>query len=225
MNSENIILGVRALDAYKEIDSNKKVGLTEKYEKLVKMVKNRDMDIERDGKFVSDIFTNFSGAMLGDENGFLGDTGKNSLDNEVYGIFKLVTINVPRQVAFAKKFKVSMDETCEFESLMYLTAKQQSAQNKSEKSSIATSAVDDIYDAMMQEAGFYSLFVDEYKSMNDDQKSMFSKYVDFSKQFSKSKLENASLSLNERIVNKDSIAVCDLAMQNIGEMNCECVAE
>ena len=29
MNSENIILGVRALDAYKEIDSNKKVGLTE----------------------------------------------------------------------------------------------------------------------------------------------------------------------------------------------------
>ena len=54
---------------------------------------------------------------------------------------------------------------------------------------------------------------------------MFSKYVDFSKQFSNSKLEDASLSVNERIVNKDSIAVCGLAMENIGEMNCECVAE
>ena len=216
MNSENIILGVRALDAYKEIDSNKKVGLTEKYEKLVKMVKAREL--KRNGKIDGDIFTDFSRVMI-------GDTDKNSLGSEVYDIFKLVTVNVPRQVAFAKKFKVSMDETCEFESLMYLTAKQQSAQNKSEKSSIATSAVDDIYDAMMQEAGFYSLFVDEYKSMNDDQKNMFSKYVDFSNQFSKSKLENASLSLNERIVNKDSIAVCDLAMQNISEMNCECIAE
>ena len=216
MNSENIILGVRALDAYKEIDSNKKVGLTEKYEKLVKMVKAREL--KRNGKIDGDIFTDFSRVMI-------GDTDKNSLGSEVYDIFKLVTVNVPRQVAFAKKFKVSMDETCEFESLMYLTAKQQSAQNKSEKSSIATSAVDDIYDAMMQEAGFYSLFVDEYKSMNDDQKNMFSKYVDFSNQFSKSKLENASVSLNERIVNKDSIAVCDLAMQNISEMNCECIAE
>ena len=221
MNSENIILGVRALDAYKEIDSNKKVGLTEKYEKLVKMVKARDS--KRDSKFVGDIFTDFMRVMVGDENGC--DTGKNSLDNEVYGIFKLVTINIPRQVAFAKKFKVSMDETCEFESLMYLTAKQKSAENKKETSSITPSTVGAIWFDAMQEAGFYSMFADEYKAMNDDQKNMFSKYVDFSKQFSKGKLENASLSLNERIVNKDSIAVCDLAMENISEMNCECVAE
>lgn len=219
MRVENAILGIKSSEVVNEMKINNGVSLTGKYSELVGMVEDRKG--VSNNEFVS--FINNEYARYLDANqGVLGKLGLVDKQMHVNNIFDLVTVNIPRQIAFSDKFGVTIKDTCLLENALFFASKQLESREKREYAeSIGSKEVDNFE---IDEIGYEVIFLNNYKKLCDvaGKKDMFDKYVDFAQQFSNERSANLDLSITERLCNKNAINVCGQALQNIHAMEvCE----
>lgn len=219
MSVECFWLGIEGVKAIREFNSSGEISSINSYSNLMDMVEDRG--IERDEEFVYKYLPGLSNGYEGDYREMLKNEGAfEPTDEELDDMFKLIYLNIPRQISFSKEHDISFDDACEFENMMWFALEEQLNSKEGED-------LFNVYNDITRKwvpSGIGKKIRNNFSNMTDDKKRLFVDYVEFAREFSNERLEDEFCLEDEDILNQAMVDVCEFVLRNVNKaQNESCV--